>query len=200
LITLVVATIYYYHSREFILLLLAQPVRRDALIGGLYLGVAGALSVAFLLGIGLPLLFFYPSGASGVLLLAGLLLSWIFAGLALLVGTHVADKSRGMGVALLLWAGFALLFDGALLLLMYQLAEYPIERPVLFLSFLNPVAIARVLVIMQTEAAALLGLSGAVFRHFFGSAQGSAVAIAALVAWSMLPYYLTKRRFARQDL
>lgn len=199
LITLVVATIYYYHSREFLLLLLAQPVRRGALIRGLYLGIAGAFSIAFLLGIGLPLLVFYPGTESGVLLLAGLLLSWIFVGLALLVGTYVQDKARGMGVALLLWASFAILFDGALLLLMYQLAAYPIERPVLALSFLNPVAIARVLVIMKTEASALLGLSGAVFRNFFGSAQGSIIAVLALLLWAALPYGLANRKFRRKD-
>jgi Cu-processing system permease protein len=200
LITLVFATIYYYNSLEFILLLLAQPIRRRSLIRGLYLGVAGAFSLAFLLGIGLPLLVFYPGVESGVLILAGVLLSWVFAGLALLVGTHVRDKARGMGVALLLWAVFAFIFDGGLLLLMYQLAEYPIERPVLFLSLLNPVDIARILVIMKTEASALLGLSGAVFRNFFGSTTGSLVSIAALLLWSLLPYYWTQRRFRRMDL
>ena len=105
------------------------------------------------------------------------------------------------------WFGAALgffllaaLFGGVLRLLMYQLAAYPIERPVLALSFLNPVAIARVLVIMKTEASALLGLSGAVFRNFFGSAQGSIVAVLALLLWAALPYGLASRKFRRKDL
>src|SRR3954466_5859336 len=43
LITLVFGTIYLYNAREFIELLLAQPVRRGGLFGGLYLGLAAPL-------------------------------------------------------------------------------------------------------------------------------------------------------------
>ncbi len=200
LITIIFTTIYYYNSNEFILLLLAQPIKRLSLIIGLYTGISIAFSGAFLLGIGLPLLIYYPGIESISLITSGILLSLVFTAIALLISTYISDKARGMGVALISWAFFAFIFDGLLLLFMYQLADYPIEKPVLILSFLNPVDIARILVIMKTEASAMLGLSGAVFQNFFSGITGSIVSILAMILWIIGPYLLAKRKFLRKDL
>lgn len=200
LVTMVFASIYYYNSMEFILLLLAQPIKRSSMIGGLYLGLSGGFAAAFFAGVGLPLLVFYPGMESLFLIVAGLLLTFVFTALALLISARIQDKARGMGVSLIVWAFFAFIFDGLLLLLMYQLSDYPIERPVLVLSFLNPVDIARILVIMKTEASAMLGLSGVVFQEFFGSVKGVIASVAALLAWTLLPFFTAKRIFSRKDL
>lgn len=195
----VFATIYYYNSSEFIQLLLAQPIRRGQIIWGVFLGLTNGFVLSFLLGIGLPLLVFYPIMASLYLILTGILLSIIFTGLALWVSTHQQDKARSMGIVLLTWIFFTFIFDGILLWAMYQLAEYPIEQSMLTATFFNPVAIARILVVMQTEAAALLGLSGAIFQEFFGSLKGSIWAIGILLIWSVLPYYFIRRKFLKRD-
>lgn len=200
LITIVFSVIYYYNSREFITMLLAQPLRRSSLFTSIYTGLSGSFSLAFLIGLGLPLLIFYPSLETLFLLISGLALSWIFSGLALVVATGINDKARGMGVALILWAFFAFIYDGILLIFMYQMAEYPIESTVLALSFLNPVDIARILVITQTEASALLGISGAVFRDFFGATQGIFISFGSLILWMVLPYALARRNFLRKDM
>jgi Cu-processing system permease protein len=50
-------TLYLYNAREFIELLLAQPVGRPAMFAGLYVGLTAPLVCGFGLGIGLPLLF-----------------------------------------------------------------------------------------------------------------------------------------------
>ena len=52
----VFGTIYLYSAREFVELLLSQPVSRRQLFGGLYLGLAAALSAAFALGTAAPFL------------------------------------------------------------------------------------------------------------------------------------------------
>src|SRR5688500_20221466 len=44
LVTIVFSTMYFYHAREFIELLLAQPVSRRQLFAGLYQGLAAPLS------------------------------------------------------------------------------------------------------------------------------------------------------------
>lgn len=199
LMTGVFATIYYYNSAEFIQLLLIQPIRRSKIIWGVFIGLTSGFILSLLLGIGLPLLLFYPTMASFHLLLSGLFLSIIFTGLALWVSTHQQDKARSMGIVLLLWIFFTFIFDGILLWLMYQLAEYPIEKYILVATFFNPVSIARILVVMQTEAAALLGLSGAIFQDFFGSIRGSVWAIAVSLIWSVLPYYFIRRKFLKRD-
>lgn len=199
LMTGVFATIYYYNSSEFIQLLLIQPIHRSRIIWGIFIGLTSGFILSFIFGIGLPLLVFYPTMASVYLILAGLLLSVIFTGLALWVSTHQQDKARSMGVVLLLWIFFTFIFDGILLWVMYQLAEYPIEQSMLITTFFNPVSIARILVVMQTEAAALLGLSGAIFQDFFGSLRGSTWAIIALLIWSIVPYCFVRRKFLKRD-
>lgn len=199
LMSSIFATIYYYNSAEFIQLLLVQPVRRSQIIWGIFTGLASGFILSFLLGVGLPLLLFYPTPASLYLCVSGLLLSVIFTGLALWVSTHQQDKARSVGIVLLLWLFFTFIFDGILLWATYQLAAYPIEQSILAATFLNPVSIARILVVMQTEAAALLGLSGAVFQDFFGSLQGSVLAITALAIWGAAPYFFIRRKFLKRD-
>lgn len=199
LMTGIFATIYYYNSAEFIQLLLIQPVGRSHIIWGIFVGLTSGFILSFFLGIGLPLWIFYPMTASFYLCISGILLSIIFTGLALLVSTHQQDKARSIGIVLLLWIFFVFIFDGLLLWVVYQLASYPIEQSILATTFLNPVSLARILVVMQTEAAALLGLSGAVFQDFFGSIKGSILAIFALVIWGSAPYLFIRRKFLKRD-
>lgn len=199
LVTSVFAIVYYYNSAEFIHLLLIQPVRRGVIIRGVFIGLSIGFIISYFLGLGVPLLLFYPTVASGFLIIAGLLLSLIFTGIALWVSTHQQDKTRSIGIVLLLWVFFTFIYEGIQLLIMYQLAEYPIEQAMLWSVFFNPVSIARILVVMQTEAAALLGLSGAVFQDFFGSIKGSLVAINVLILWVVVPYFFSRRSFLKRD-
>lgn len=200
LITLVFATIYYYNSQEFILLLLAQPLRRSTLMYGLFSGLLIAFTLAFTLGIGIPVILFSPGMDGFSLLLSGIMLNVVFTSLALLVCVMVSDKARGMGLALLIWAFFAFIYDGLILLFMYQLADYPIESTVLALTFFNPIDIARIFVIMQTEASAMLGLSGAVFTQFFGSMKGMIISILLLLGWSVIFFGVAKKLFLTKDM
>ena len=200
LITMVFATIYYYNSQEFITLLLTHPIARRTVIVSFFVGLSVAFVAGFLVSVGLPLLLFYPTAESVFLILSGVLLTLIFIAIALYLSTLVQDKARGMGATLLLWAFFTFLYDGLLLFFMYQFGEYPIEKSVLVLSLLNPIDIARVAIIMKTEASALLGLSGAVFRNFFGSSIGMLVSFGVLLLWVVVPYGLAQRRFLRKDM
>ena len=78
-------------------------------------------------------------------------------------------------------------------------ADYPLEVPLLGLTLANPVDLARVLLLLQLDSAALLGYTGAVFERFFGSALGAAVSTTALLAWCAAPLGLAGRRFHRKD-
>lgn len=200
LVTLVFTTIYYYNSREFILLLLAQPIDRKTLFQGFALGLMGSLGVCLLIGMGIPLVFHFPSLQSAMLLSCGLLLTFTFVSIALFISTKISDKAKGMGGVLLLWAFFAFLFDGALLFFMYQFGAYPIESIVLGLSFFNPIVVARTAVLMTTEGAALLGLSGAVFKDFFGSPLGLSVSFLAFLTYIFLFFGLSWKTFEKKDM
>jgi Cu-processing system permease protein len=202
LVALVFGTTYLYDARDFTELLLAQPVGRAQLFAGLYLGLALPLSIALVAGAGLPfLLHGVPAGHLGTLatlLGTGAALTLVFVALAFLVAVKATDKVKGLGVAVGLWLALALLYDGAVLLAVALLADWPLERPMLGLMLANPVDLARVLLLLRFDVAALLGYTGAVFAQFFHGA-GSLVAAAALLAWIAAPVALGVRAFRRKD-
>jgi Cu-processing system permease protein len=202
LVGLVFGTTYLYDARDFTEVLLAQPVGRGQLFAGLFLGLAVPLALAFALGAGLPfVLHGVPEGQLGTLLAllgTGAALTFAFVALAFLVAVRAADKVKGLGVAIGVWLALALLYDGAVLLLVALLADYPIERPMLGLMLANPVDLARVLLLLRFDVAALMGYTGAVFARFFGG-PGQAVAVAALLAWIAVPIALGARAFRRKD-
>lgn len=204
LITAVFGTMYFYHAREFIELLLAQPVSRRHLFGGLYLGLAVPLAAAFVASVGVPLAIHLPWTGDLVrtavtLLCVGVALTAVFVAVALLIAVRVGDSVRGLGIAIACWLGSAVLYDGAVLFLAMTFADYPMERPLLALMLLNPVDLGRVVLLLQFDVSALMGYTGAVFKHFFGSVAGIAIAGTALLLWAGIPAWLGLRAFQRKD-
>ncbi|HEY7025989.1 MAG TPA: ABC transporter permease subunit [Gemmatimonadales bacterium] len=197
-------TLYLYNAREFIELLLAQPVGRPAMFTGLYAGLTLPLVGGFGLGIGLPLLVSsatvsIPAQALIILLATGILLTLIFTAVAFLLALRFEDRARGLGAALAVWLGFAVLYDGLVLLVVLAFGDYPLESPLLALTVLNPVDLGRVLLLLQFDIAALMGYTGAVFQRFFGDALGMATAMAALLIWVVMPLAIGLRWFRRRD-
>jgi len=128
LVSIVFSTIYMYNSSEFIELLVSQPLRRKTIWLSLFSGLTVALSLAFFIGAGIPILFYQPTGTGIMMLTTGILLSIIFVAIALLASVTTRDKAKGIGKVILLWLYFALLFDGLVLFLLFQFADYPLEK------------------------------------------------------------------------
>lgn len=203
LLCLLVTTTYVYQGGDFIELLLAHPVGRRPLFTAIWLGLTLTLVGAFLAGLLIPLAL--SSGLSGhgaavaLLALAGVLLTSAFTSIGLLIGFRIDDPAKGNGAALLLWLVLAVLYDGAVLFVAYHWAAHPLETPMLALMALNPVDVARVLVIMALDASAMMGYTGAVFQDFFGGAKGTLVAVGCLSAWTVVPAMAALRTFVRKD-
>jgi Cu-processing system permease protein len=203
LVTLVFATVYQYNSREFIELLLAQPVKRGQMFGGLYLGIVIPVSLVFAGGIVLPVLIHRADSAVDAATLAALLgsgvaLTAIFTAIALLIVARVDDRMKGLGLAIVLWLLLTVLYDGVVLLAISIFADHGVERPLLGLMVANPVDLARVALLLRFDISALLGYTGAEMKQFFGSG-GSLVAAAALAAWVVGPLVFAYRAFNRKD-
>jgi len=204
LVSLLFGTIYLYHAREFTELLLAQPVSRSALFAGLYSGLAGPLAVAFVIGVGIPCAIYGTADREStrpvlLLLATGVLLTLVFTAIACVVALRFEDRAKGLGVALLLWLLATVVYDGLVLLVAIGFSDYPLETPMLVLTFLNPVDLGRVLMVLQFDIAALMGYTGAVFQGFFGGARGLTLAGTALVAWTAIPLALGLWSFRRKD-
>ena len=200
LVSIIFSTIYIYNCSEFIELLVCQPLRRKYIWLCLFTGLSLSLCLAFLLGCGIILLINEPSTTGLLLLLTGCLLSVIFVAIAMLATVGTRDKAKGIGKAILLWLYFGIIFDGLVLFLLFQFSEYPLEKPMMVISALNPIDLARINVLLRLDVSALMGYTGAVFKDFFGTGFGFIVSIAVLLLWIALPLWRSTAKFNRNDL
>ncbi len=204
LVSSLFGTIYLYNSREFIELVLTQPVSRRTVFFGMFTGLAAALVAGFSLGVGVPSVIFGSWStahflSSSLLILVGAILTVIFLALAFLLALRFDDRGKGLAAALGVWLFAALLYDGLVLLGAMAFADYPLEFPLLFASMANPIDLARVILLTHTDWAALMGYTGAVFQRFFGTTLGLAIASLSLAAWAAVPLMFGLRTFRTKD-
>ena len=200
LFSILFSTIYIYNSAEFIELLVSQPLKRISIWVSFSIGLAISLSLAFIMGIGIPVLVFQLNAIGFLLLLVGVLLSIIFVTIALWAAVQIRDKAKGIGMAILLWMYFSLLFDGFVLFLLFQFADYPLEKPMILVSALNPIDLGRILILLQLDVSAMMGYTGAIFKDFFGTIAGLSIALITMLVWMLVPLYFSTRKFNRKDL
>lgn len=199
LISLIFSTMYSYQLRDFLDLLLAQPVSRRGVFWGQYLGVATSLALAFFMGCGIPLLLNGLTEPLVWILLIGGGLSFIFCGFGFLAVNWQADRVRGMATSLFVWFYTAILFDVLMLFGLVYFQDYPLEKPALVMSFLNPIDLARILVLLKLDISALMGYTGALYRNLFGSWWGLILACGALLLWAVWPVWLALKLFEKRD-
>jgi Cu-processing system permease protein len=200
LVSVIFSTIHFYNSYEFIELLLAQPLSRKKIFLSEYIGVSLALCYAFLMGVGIPTFWFCPMEKAGIFVLSGVLLTFAFTSIAFMTSVLTQDKAKGIGVALLSWFYFSLIYDGLVLLLLFSFSDYPLDKLTLGLMALNPVDLSRVMLIMNMDVSALMGYTGAVFKEFFEKYAGLWVATGVLVLWVVVPLVIALKAFKHKDL
>lgn len=200
LISMIFTTIHYYNSYEFIELMLSQPLSRTRILWSEYSGVALSLISAFLMGVGIPVLFFSFNAIGISLLLGGIALTLVFTSLAFLASVKSRDKARGIGLALLLWFYFALIYDGLVLLILFSFSDYPTEKLTLLLSALNPIDLGRIFIMLQMDVSALMGYTGALYKEFFGSGNGILFTAGIMILWIIIPMFAAAKIFKNKDL
>lgn len=204
LIGTIFGVMYYYNSREFIELLLAQPIRRKTIFLGMLVGMSLSLSLSLLLGMGLPFVFygiFFSDHLMSlvVLLLSGIFLTFIFTGISFYIALINENRLKGFGVAILVWLFMVFIYDGILLLLLVLFQEYPLEKLAITMSMFNPIDLCRILIMLDLDISALMGYTGAVFNKFFGNNTGMIISLAALTVWVIVPVVLVVRKSSGKD-
>ena len=197
LIATMFSVMYYYNSREFIELLLAQPIKRSNIFLGQYIGIAGSLSISLILGIGLPFVLYGIFNSAEILnfmilLVTGVLLSFIFSAIAFVIALKNENRIKGFGLAILVWLFLAVIYDGIFLLSLIWFNDYPLDKFAILGCILNPIDLSRILIILKLDISALMGFTGAVFQKFFGTSLGITAAISILIAWIGLPAWRIK--------
>ena len=200
LVSLIFTTIHYYNSYEFIELMSSQPMSRTRIILSEYAGVSISLLSAFIIGVGLPVLFFSADETGFALLFTGTSLTLVFTSIAFFASVMARDKARGIGLCLLLWFYFALIYDGIVLLILFTFSDYPLEKLTLLLTALNPIDLGRIFIMLKMDISALMGYTGALYKDFLGSSTGILFTTGIMLVWILLPLWLAVRRFKKKDL
>lgn len=200
LVSILFATIYLYNSSEFIELLLSQPIKRRKIWISLFLGLSFSMILAFFVGAGIPLLINSPDSIGIIMLINGCLITVIFTALAFLSSILTRDKAKGIGIAIMTWLFFALLFDGLVLFLLFQFQDYPIENAMVGITAFSPIDLARIQILLHLDVSAMMGYTGAIFKDFFGTAIGLIVSFLLLSLWVIIPFFISLRKFNKKDL
>jgi Cu-processing system permease protein len=204
LIGTIFGVMYYYNSKEFTELLLAQPIKRSSIFLGQYLGVALSLSLSLIIGLGIPFIFYgiFKSAAIwdfSLLLITGTFLTLIFTALAFLIALYNENKIKGFGYAILLWLFMAVIYDGLFLMSLIAFEEYPLDNISLIGTMANPIDLSRVLILLKLDISALLGYTGAIFQKFFGTNFGIIIASIVLIFWVLIPTFFIQWKATRKD-
>lgn len=200
LVSIIFTTIHYYNSYEFTELLVAQPISRVSIILSQYLGATLSLCIAFMAGVGLPVLLFNATSSGYAVIICGLFVTVIFSSLAFLCSVATRDKARGIGAAIMVWLFFSIVYDGLILFLMFSFSDYPIEPFIMGLTHLNPVDLARIFMLIQLDVSAMMGYTGALYLQYFGAAKGMTISFIVMLLWTTLPVIRGIRIFRKKDL
>jgi len=204
LIGTIFGVMYYYNSKEFTELLLAQPLKRSSIFLGQYLGVALSLSMSLIIGLGIPFVFYglFKSNAIwdfSLLLITGTFLTLIFTALAFNIALSNENKIKGFGYAILLWLFLAIIYDGIFLMTLILFEDYPLDKLSLIGTMCNPIDLSRILILLKLDISALLGYTGAVFKQFFGTNIGLLVSFTMLIVWVVLPVFSIVFKSKKKD-
>ncbi|GGK13308.1 hypothetical protein GCM10007962_04500 [Yeosuana aromativorans] len=204
LIGTIFGVMYYYNSKEFTELLLAQPLKRSSIFLGQYLGVSISLSMSLVLGLGIPFALYGLFNSSAIwdfslLIITGGFLTFIFTALAFNIALSNENKIKGFGYAILVWLLLAIIYDGVFLMSLILFEDYPLDKLSLVGTMLNPIDLSRTLILLKLDISALLGYTGAVFKQFFGTSFGLIVSFSMLIIWVSLPVMRIVYKSKRKD-
>jgi Cu-processing system permease protein len=199
LLSIIFSTIYFYNSYEFIEVLASQPIRRRTILLSHYCGLCLSLLLSLFIGAGIPLFIYAPEFLSLTLLMTTGALTMVFVSLAMVAALYTRDKAKGIGLSILLWFYFSILYDALMLMIMFAFIDYPLEKATLAMIALNPVDLARTVVLLQMDISALMGYTGALMQDIMGNHAGVLAAGCIMGLWILLPLLLAVRKFNRRD-
>ncbi|MFA7625420.1 MAG: ABC transporter permease subunit [Candidatus Kapaibacterium sp.] len=202
LISIIYGTQHFYNSKEYIQFLLAQPIDRKYIFLSNYISSLLATVGGFFVGAGIPLIAHELRGDVTMalfILSAGTLLGGIFLSIGFYIANKYDDKAKGLGSALVVWFFLCFLYDGLILGVLYFFSDYPIELPALIMSMLNPNDLARLFITLKLDVAALMGYTGAVYKNMLGTSLGLISTVFLMIAWFIIPLFMSYRKFDKKD-
>lgn len=206
LFVLVIGVMSFISNREFLDLLVTQPISRDTVLLGKYLGILLTVTASTIAGFGLPgVVISLSIGVTGALqylyvVLQMVLLAMIFSGLAMMISLLAKRRQIALGVAFGVWLFYELLYG--LLVLGSTLYFTPAFLKTALIAALlgNPIDLSRVLSLLAVGGAHMFGPAGAtLIKLTHSSNSAAAIGMSALLLWVVMPVLISLKVFRRQD-
>lgn len=187
--------------------LFTEPVSRSEIVAGKLAGVAGAITLATLLGFGLPAALIARYAGTGglgsylILVAYTVLLATVFCSIAALVTIAMRRSLRAYAAVLTVWFVLLLLYDLVVIGITFLLPEGYANRTAIWCMFFNPVDSTRVATLMATAGKEVYGLAGALLtRRLHGETRAIITLTLAICAWAYFPARYAARILRRQDI
>jgi Cu-processing system permease protein len=207
LFALLLGVFSFLTHREYLEIIVTQPISRSRVLGGKYLGLVITVVAASALGFGLPgVVIALTIGAEGagkylVVVLYSCLLAIVFAGISVLISLLARRRQVALGIAIGVWILFEMLYGVLMLSTTLYLPPGVLKTTLLLGLFGNPIDIARVLSLLQVGGPYLFGPAGATLVKMAGSATLATVwGVLGLLVWIAAPILIAMRIFNKQDL
>jgi Cu-processing system permease protein len=201
MVSILYSSMYWYNSESFTVMLLTQPLRRSHVLLASWSAVFLALAGSFALGTGLALAFSHQIGLStGLLVITGVALTAIYAGLGTLIAVCMVDRMKGIGVTFLVWLYFAVLHDALIFGVVSLFRDYPVEIPALTLLSLNPADLARMSLLLSLDLSAMMGYTGRILQTLLSKPVGLIAVIVLLIIWLAVPLFVAVKVFKKKDI
>ena len=146
------------------------------------------------------------AGADGILRFAiftaaSIVLAAVFLSIAAAVAASTQKRVAALGVATFVWFFFVLLYDGVALSIAGWITG-PLGGRILFASvFANPADLVRVMMLLMSGTATVLGAAGEAWTRFLGG-EGRAMIVSwiAMATWIVAPLGVAAAALRRRDL
>ncbi len=188
-----------------LLLLMTYPLSNAQLLLGKFSGQAAIITLASVLGFGLPAIIICLISdvdvasvliAFGQFIILASLLGWVFIALAYIISISVAEKSKAAGLALIVWFLFVLVFDLVLMAILVASEGNINETLVPFLLWVNPTDVFRILVYTIIGAESYSG----VLQIAENGADGTFYLFSVMLLWVALPLACSWWIFNKKEL
>lgn len=204
LITLIIGTNGFYSNKDYISLLISQPLSRNEIYLSKICAYILIISIFYLLGI-LPSFIIridtYSDIISGIsyMVLSSIALISFFSCLSVMIGSIINNKLHGILAVIIIWIFYAFVFDFILILILIYFKDYEIQSQILTLTFLNPISLARIQILFYMDNPLILGFSGSIFRSFFDSSTSIILCFIGNTLWTILITLIGLQNFKKKD-
>jgi Cu-processing system permease protein len=163
---------------EGLLILLTQPLTRNEVLIGKYLGMLGTLEATLLGGVMLGgAVVMAQTGLSYfvnflLLMLLTSVLICLFTAFGLAIAVTWRDRTKAFGISLAVWFVLVILYDLLVFGLTVSGPGISLKALLLLALLFNPVDAVRVLYLLASGSSSFVGVTGAVLAETLGTAGG----------------------------